>query len=304
MHAGRGRTRRRRGPPLGAQDPGQRLLTSVDVTTKRATAVDNTINIADQSTTHTGARKRLDQTLVGQLNLEWAQLRTRPTDTTWTAWPALAECATLADVEAHAAASDRQSADEILLALLELTAAGDRLAGRTVLQLMLGKAVRIAASHTGRADRDTLEQLAVAALWDVIATYPIERRRQKVAANLAMDTLRQVVAEFGYDRHESPVEADVLTAVAPDVDDTAVGTVVDAELFEVLAWGIDTGVITQEDGALLTAVYCPGPDNPGRAHTAALFGLTWAAARQRCSRAVRKLAAAVQADTAEMAAVA
>lgn len=272
------------------------LLTSVDVTTKGATAVNNTINPSPaKSRTHTGARKRLDHSLVGQLNLEWAQLRGRRIDT-WATRPALAGCASLADVEARTAAADKSSADEILLDLLELNRDGDELAGRTVLQLMLGKAVRIAASHTGRADRDTLEQLAIAALWDVIATYPIARRRKKVAANLAMDTLRQVVAELGHDRHESPVETDVLSAVAGDVDDPA-DTVVDAELFEVLAWGVESGAITGQDAALLTAVYCTGPDNPGGAAAAAEFGLSWAAARQRCSRAVRRLATAVQADT-------
>ena len=166
---------------------------------------------------------------------------------------------------------------------------------------MLGKAVRIAASHTGRADRDLLEQLAVAALWDVIATYPITRRREKVAANLSMDTLRQVVTELAPDKHETAVEADTLTAVAGDVDDQLDG-VVDAELFEVLAWGVDSGAVSREDAALLTAVYCTGPDNPGGPTAAAHFGLTWPAARQRCSRAVRKLAAAVQADTLDAAA--
>lgn len=275
-------------------------------TTLGATAV-NISQPSSPQTTHSGARKRVDHTLVGQLNLEWAQLRTDPVTTrAATRWavlkPALTGCATLADVETRTAAVDRVKADEILLALLELTADGEQLAGRTVLQLMLGKAVRIAASHTGRADRDTLEQLAIAALWDVIATYPITRRRTKVAANLSMDTLRQVSIELGHDKHETPAEPDTLTRAGHEHDDTDPGMVVDAELFEILAWGIDTGAISREDASLLTAVYCTGPDNPGGETAAAQFGLTWPAARQRCSRAIRRLATAVHTDTTQLSA--
>ena len=274
--------------------------------TMGATAVNTNTSHTTAQTTHSGARKRVDASLVGQLNLEWARLRTSPaTASTVATWagvkPALGGFASLADVEAGTAAADRATADEILLALLELAADGEQLAGRTVLQLMLGKAVRIAASHTGRADRDLLEQLAVAALWDVIATYPITRRRVKVAANLSMDTLRQVVNELAPDRHEGAVEADTLATIAGDVDGQA-DTVVDAELYEVLAWGIDTGAVSREDAALLTAVYCTGPDNPGGPTAAAQFGLTWPAARQRCSRAIRKLTTAIRHDTHDLAA--
>ena len=263
--------------------------------TKGATTVHTT-----DDTTTSGARKRLDRTIIGQLNVEWARLRNDPaTVRTVTGWasrkPALAGAAGLVDIETRTTTS-RQAADSVLLALLELAHDGDQLAGRTVLQLMLGKAVRIAASRTGRTDRDTLEQLAVTALWDVIAAYPIDRRRQKVAANLAMDTLHQVVAELRHDRHETPTDSDVLGRVVEDRGALGDGPA-DAELVEVVMWGVESGVIGREDAVLLVRVYCTGADNPGGAAVAAEFGLSWAAARQRCSRAVRKLAAAVHADT-------
>lgn len=254
----------------------------------------------------TGPRKRFDTSLVGQLNMEWAQLCTSSVAAVKvSAWalekPALAGCVTLADIETRTVTSDRRGADTVLIALLELAAGGEQLAGRTVLQLMLGKAVRIAASHAGRADRDLLEQLAVTALWDVIATYPITRRPEKVAANLSMDTLHQVVAELAHDRHESAIDADTIALMTADMGESA-AAVVDLELFEVLAWGIDTGAISRDDAALLTRVYCAGPHDSGGASAAAEFGLSWPAARQRCSRAVRRLAAAVRADALEPAA--
>ncbi|HEY9409567.1 MAG TPA: hypothetical protein VIP77_08310, partial [Jiangellaceae bacterium] len=82
--------------------------------------MNNTTTAASAGTTASGARKRLDATLVGQLNLEWARLRTSPaTAATVTAWaaskPALAGFATLAEVEAGTAAADRTGADQILL---------------------------------------------------------------------------------------------------------------------------------------------------------------------------------------------
>lgn len=255
--------------------------------------------------TASGARRRSDNSLVGQLNLEWSALRISPEGARAVArWAETAEvlqgCTNLADIETRTAAADRQAADAVLLALLELTAADERLAGRTVLQLMLGKAVRIAAAQTGRADRDLLEQLAVAALWDVIATYPITRRREKVAANLAMDTLRQVVKELAPGRQETPVEPDTFgfgSSLEEPTEDAA--PVADLELLEILAWGVDNGAITRDEASLLVRVYCPEPGSEGGAVVAAEFGLTWAAARQRCSRAVRRLAAAVREDAVD-----
>lgn len=260
---------------------------------------------------HTGARKRTDASLVGQLNREWDDLRDDlATARTVGAWsvrqPALAGCTSLSDVEARVAAASRTDADAVLLALLELAADHEaeegpsaRLAGRTVLQLMLGKAVRIAASNAGRDDREALEHLAVAALWDVIATYPIHRRRQRVAANLSMDTLRQVVGELSSDRHESPVDPETMSRHGAERSTPELAEPVDLEVLEVLAWGVDHGAISRADAALLTGIYCTDPDGPTGPEIAAGFGISWAAARQRCSRAARKLAAAVREDALE-----
>ncbi|HEY9412691.1 MAG TPA: hypothetical protein VIP77_24165 [Jiangellaceae bacterium] len=274
------------------------------------TAQDVSQQVATTERTASGARRRTDGSVVGQLNLEWARLRVEPTaERAVLRWAEQAEalhgCRSLADIEARTAASSRPVADQILLALLELTAAGERLAGRTVLQLMLGKAVRIAAAQSGRAERDLLEQLAVSALWDVIATYPITRRREKVAANLSMDTLRQVVAELAPDRQETPAEPEsfgaggsLMSELTGEASD-GTGTVPDLELLDVLVWGVDQGVLSRDEAALLVRVYCPAPGSTGGAEAAAAFGLSWPAARQRCSRAVRRLAAAIREDVLE-----
>jgi len=79
----------------------------------------------------------------------------------------------------------RADPDAALLALLVLHRQGDAAAGRVVLQAMLGKLVRMAAPDPHATFGDFL-----GALWERIATYPIERRPRRVAANLALDTLK------------------------------------------------------------------------------------------------------------------
>ncbi|WP_298329280.1 hypothetical protein [Haloactinopolyspora sp.] len=249
--------------------------------------------------TRTGARRR-DGGLVGRLNAEWARLcADDATSTVVASWSddqqALAGRASLDDVERTVTEADRLDADRILLALLRLAQDGDELAARTVLQLMLGKAVRIANTYTGRDTHENVEHLAVAALWSTIATYPTTRRPTKVAANLAMDTMRAVSAELAYARAESPLEPEILADRLADPPYHA-GAPADLELIELLAWAVDHGAVTPADATLIVDVYAPAAGEPGGAEAATRHGLTWPAARQRCSRAVRRIAAAVRAD--------
>lgn len=239
--------------------------------------------------------RRTDSSLIGQLNIEWDQLCVADaTASMVVGWAdhhaALANCAVLVDVE-HAVTRD---ADAVLLALLRETQNGDQLAGRTVLQLMLGKAVRVAASHAGRAPLHELEACAVTALWDVIASYPVVRRPEKVAANIAMDTLHRVVDELAHDRHEQAVSPDVLD---PSHNDD--GGPADLDLLNLLAWAVDNNTISAADASLLVDIYVPAPGQVGGKAAADRHGISWAAARQRASRAVRRITHAVRADTFE-----
>lgn len=242
--------------------------------------------------------RRRETGLAGRLNAEWAHLCADPTTgAAMRAWagahPALAGCADLPALERRVARAGRAQADDILLALLRLGRRGDELASRTVLQLMLGKAIRIASSHAGRDVPAALEEAAITALWTVIATYPVDRRTSKVAANIAMETLHLTVADHAHQRHETPTTPDDLHRVdAPHRDVPP-----DLELVELLAWAVDTGTVTAQDATLVLDVYAPGPGCRGGSAAAQLHGLSWAAARQRCSRAVRKIAAAVRADS-------
>jgi hypothetical protein len=96
----------------------------------------------------------------------------------------------------HSAQVSARDRDAILVGLLERAQDGDRLAGRVVLQTMLPAAVRLARAITSRpdvlGDSDEAFALVLAALWQVVATYPVARRRSKVPANLYLDTLALV----------------------------------------------------------------------------------------------------------------
>ncbi|TDC53111.1 hypothetical protein E1212_06740 [Jiangella ureilytica] len=273
------------------------------------------------SVTITGARRQSGTGVAGRLNDEWDRLCADGRSAAVARWaaahPALAGCRELGDIEATvtaagsvattaagsatataaAATIGRPGADAVLLALLRLAHDGDALAGRTVLQLMLGKAIRIAGGHAGRDSRDSLEHAAVAALWTVIATYPTERRPTKVAANIAMDTLGVVSRELAHRRAETPTEPDTLAALLGCAPGTGPGGgASDGDLAELLAWAVDAGVVTAADAGLLLDIYAPAPGLAGGSAAADRAGISWPAARQRASRAVRRIALAVRAD--------
>lgn len=276
------------------------------------------------SVTITGARRQSGTGVAGRLNDEWDRLCADGCSAAVARWaaahPALAACRELGDIEAAvtaagsvattaaasaiATATGRPGADAVLLALLRLAHDGDALAGRTVLQLMLGKAIRIAGGHAGRDSRESLEHAAVAALWTVIATYPTERRPTKVAANIAMDTLGAVSRDLAHRRAETPTEPDTLAAVLGCDPGTGADGVPgggaragDIDLAELLAWAVDAGAVTAAEAGLLLDIYAPAPGLAGGAAAAERAGISWPAARQRASRAVRRIALAVRADT-------
>lgn len=249
--------------------------------------------------------------LAGRLNREWAQLVAGPTAAAaLSRWgrtcPPLSSLGTLDDVLSLLADADATARDAVLLALIQAAQAGDALAGRTVLQTMLGKAVRVAGTVARRDDvrGDQEEALAraVAALWQAIATYPVAQRPARVAANLALDTV--AVAQRGHtgsshfrrSYRELPVAdvASVRPAVQHDADPDQLRGPADAQLLTVLSWAVRAGVLDLDDALLLVRVYSvDGHGRPadGRA-VAAQAGLSWPALRQRCRRLAQRLGAA------------
>jgi len=198
----------------------------------------------------------------------------------------LSNCRDLADV----LAAVRQSPDEALFTLLAENANGDELAGRVVLQAMLGKLVRMAATDP-KADVDDY----VSAMWCHIRDYPLPRRPNKIAANLSLDTLKAVRAEHSGKRCDPETAA---VAPGPGLNDlleehlarsvadhNAATAALSAD--SVLQTAGRLGLIDRPTHAVLRSVYSDGLsgiDAAQRHHTSP------AMIRNRCSRAVRRLA--------------
>jgi hypothetical protein len=83
---------------------------------------------------------------------------------------------------------DPDASDQVVAELVRLAPA-DPLAARVVLQRLLGALVSIAVRRTRihPGDRDALLDDLVATAWEVIMTFPIDRRPTRVAGNLCRD---------------------------------------------------------------------------------------------------------------------
>lgn len=134
-----------------------------------------------------------------QLDHEWNDIATslrgrRGLRRWWDHDPVLREFATLDAVLAHVNQRGQiERSDQVLLKLLEL-APEDDLAARAVLQAMMPAMKRMTStfSRCGAWSAEETAAVVVAAMWDRIRTYPVERRVRKVSANLALDTRQKV----------------------------------------------------------------------------------------------------------------
>ena len=232
-------------------------------------------------------RSRSSFRVVDALNDEWNRLAEghRETVRTWAArHPALAGCHDLPDVLQAA----RADVDGVLICLLaEQLRSDDDLAGRTVLQIMLGRVVLLAL-------RDPNEDAGdyVSAMWCRIETYPLTERPARIAANLALDTLKTVKSERQWSRR--PVEVTTLPYSA-ELDELQLEA--DVRRYdhnaasEMTASGVistadQLGLIDESTRAVLLTVYADGLS--GR-EAARRHQTTADMIRFRCSRAVRRL---------------
>lgn len=231
--------------------------------------------------------------IVEALNLEWQGLDCdfRGDAEIWAArHQVLSGCRTLADV----LAAVRRDGDAALHALLAEVANADQLAGRVVLQSLLGRMVRMAA----RDDRAGVDDY-VAMLWCQIGAYPLERRPSSIAANLALDTLKAVRRERRW-----VIRGEVTTWPPGDVFDGLCDQATSrmdgppqspADLVgaaELLAAAFELELIDQSTRSILTNVYLEGLKG---VDVAQRHGTSAGSVRVRCSKAVRRMAAAAPA---------
>lgn len=278
--------------------------------------------------------------VVGQLNREWLALRNdsgaAAVVRSWARHePALADIADLEELEARVRALPSEECDALLLALLRRAHAEEHarardLATRTLIQLMLPKAIRIARSQLNRfGDHDECFATVIGCLSEVIRCYPLQRRPARVAANLSLDTLNTVrrvalsavevpmapdaldhfLAGAGEPAEWAPkprasvnllVEALDLRVVESD-DEFVEETLLAAagpdnpreRLVHLLVWAVERHVINAEDAALLARTYRPSAT--GDHDLATERGCRINTLRQRRRRAIQRLSRAAAA---------
>lgn len=188
--------------------------------------------------------------------------------------PVFAGCADLDDI----LDAIRGEPDTGLGALIAEDQAGCPLAARVVLESMRPKMLRMAYADPHAEPADYL-----AHLWLVIRRYPLHRRAERIAANLALDTLKAVKSE--QDDHLLPLESDRLDQLQTRADLTWPQTSLTVR--SVLQTAEQLGLIDRLTRVVMCSVYADGL--PGR-RAASRHNIGHNALRQRCSSAMRTLA--------------
>ena len=200
---------------------------------------------------------------------------------------------------------------------------GSGLAARVLVQAMLPSAVMTARSLRGYGlDGNEAAQIAVASLYEVVRGYPLARRPRRIAANLAMDTLRiarrEAVAEAVLtesERLEEVLAEELAVAGLGVVDQVDLAELLDeavaigladveapveqlagarGEMVELLLWALRERVLVPAEVVALGAHYNSDQSVPDRVMAGAV-GVSEAAVRKRRSRAVGRLRTAAPA---------
>ena len=161
----------------------------------------------------------------------------------------------------------RREGDPWLARLIAAAQAGDELAGRCVVQAVLGRLVAMAR----RDSRLCVDEL-VGALWLRILAYPLERRPRAIVSNLVLDARKDVVAELRPLPVSQPTE--------PRRHAVAANVLVEA---------VRIGIIDAPIAEVMSSVYVWGLSGEAAARR---HGVTPTTVRWRCSAGMRRLAQA------------
>jgi DNA-directed RNA polymerase specialized sigma24 family protein len=133
--------------------------------------------------------------------------------------------------------------DRALHALIEI-ARTDSLAGLVVLEAIMPGLKRVSRRVLhDPADRDELWATLLAAAWETIRRYPLHRR-QRVAANLLLDTMRGTLAALSEGRRgRGELTDDVTALVAAEP--------VDGDVDGLLDLAVEAGAVSAQDAELI-----------------------------------------------------
>jgi hypothetical protein len=189
----------------------------------------------------------------------------------------------------RAAQDHREEQDRSLHQLLVLARDGHKAAERLVLQLLVPQVLRVAHRVHPSIARYSDERVNVAmtAAWEVVTTYPLNRR-SKVLANLQLEVLRLVTSSRPNDLDESSINVSDVTLEAL-AGEWVPDRVPEVELANFFAWAIDTRTATVEEVRLLSRCYL---GDEGVDEVAKDLGVRYDALRQRLTRIRKRLSSA------------
>jgi hypothetical protein len=192
-------------------------------------------------------------TVIEQLEREWCQIAVdrRAARRLRTVCDAADRAADLGQLELYVRRAAPADADRILVALVGPASGGGKLEARVLLQLLLPGVRRLARQWWVLGDRDEQAAAAVAAVWQRICTYRLDRRPSKVAANILMDAakeLRRAATTKGGPTQELPA-----ICPAPDPQQPAAD-----ELVQILDDAVHIGALTIADAQLVAAFRITG----------------------------------------------
>lgn len=142
--------------------------------------------------------------------------------------------------------------DRVLLALARL-ARSDPLAARIALQALLPGLKEIAGRMLlDRRERDDVWSLLLAAAWERIRTYPVERRPRRVAANVLLDCMHDTLTALAQER------ADRALTAGPVPIDLIAGRDYGGDIDSVLTAAVEVGAITERDARLIARTRVDG----------------------------------------------
>lgn len=214
----------------------------------------------------------------------------RPSQGRWTVWqtmePALVGLG-FDDVPAAlmSARSSYEWKDQVLASLVQLGRC-DEEARVAVIVCLLPGLMAAARRYGGCLGVEEAMGELVAALWERLGTYPIERRPERVAANLLWEATRRLLVAVRAEQRwrDATVAVENVEVLEPAMDD--VDPVADA---------VAAGAVSDLDGTLIRATRLDGVE---LATAAQLLGLTYEAAKKRRRRAEAALAARWMAEAA------
>jgi len=261
--------------PVGVRpDPSSSHSTSATVSPDPSPRQGGPVGVRPGSTSsHSAPSPRPSgrtQPVCARLNQEWDDLRREPAE--WLRPPP-----SLDDV----LTSIRFNPDRVLGDLIRACQTGHATAGRVIIQALLPKLVLMSHSYP----YPTVENMA-AAMWLRIARYPLDRRPESVAANLVLDSRKDVVAENR--AHPAGVIAVAMEGATVAIEGVAGFDEAGLSARSVIETARDLGLATPESLEIVELVYVGGM--PSRA-VGEIYALSADAVRRRCSDTLRRLRA-------------